>query len=106
MTATFRAIVCLAALLLPAAALAQQNQCRTSPVGTSTTYCASEALVASSRGVLTPSLFAGLAACASGTEGRLAAVTNSSTASYGATITGGGSNHVLAYCNGTNWTVH
>lgn len=38
-------------------------------------------------------------------EGMLMAVTDSSTATWGATITGGGANHVLAYYNGSNWTV-
>ena len=38
-------------------------------------------------------------------EGMLIPITDSSTATWGATITGGGSNHVLAYYNGTNWTV-
>jgi len=38
-------------------------------------------------------------------EGMLVAVTDSSTATWGATITGGGANHVLAFFNGTNWTV-
>lgn len=38
-------------------------------------------------------------------EGMLFAVTDSSTATWRATITGGGANHVLAYYNGTNWTV-
>jgi hypothetical protein len=32
-------------------------------------------------------------------------VTDSSTNTWGATISGGGSNHVLAYYNGSNWTV-
>ena len=50
-------------------------------------------------------LFASLPACSSGVEGKVAAVTNSTTATWGATISGGGSNHVLAYCDGTNWTV-
>jgi hypothetical protein len=49
--------------------------------------------------------FATLAACVGGTEGSLAAVSDSSTNTWGATITGGGTNHVLAYCDGTNWTV-
>lgn len=49
--------------------------------------------------------FAALTACAAGLEGALVPVTDSSTATWGATITGGGANHVLAYCNGTNWTV-
>lgn len=38
-------------------------------------------------------------------EGQLRAFTDSSTATWGETITGGGSNHVLGYYNGTNWTV-
>jgi hypothetical protein len=38
-------------------------------------------------------------------EGTTVAVTDSTTATWGATITGGGANHVLAYYNGTNWTV-
>jgi hypothetical protein len=38
-------------------------------------------------------------------EGMLAGVTDSTTNTWGATITGGGSNHVLAYYDGTNWTV-
>lgn len=42
---------------------------------------------------------------ASPVEGMMVAVTDSTTATWGATITGGGANHVLAYYNGTNWTV-
>lgn len=38
-------------------------------------------------------------------EGMLVAVTDSTTVVWGATITGTGANHVLAYYNGTNWTV-
>lgn len=38
-------------------------------------------------------------------EGMLVAVTDSTTAVWGAIITGSGANHVLAYYNGTNWTV-
>jgi hypothetical protein len=38
-------------------------------------------------------------------EGMLVAVTDSNTVTWGATIAGGGANHVLAYYNGTNWTV-
>jgi len=33
------------------------------------------------------------------------AVTDSTTNTWGGTITGGGADHVLAYCDGTNWTV-
>ena len=38
-------------------------------------------------------------------EGMLVAITDSNTSTFGATIAGGGSNHVLGYYNGTNWTV-
>lgn len=37
--------------------------------------------------------------------GDIAYVTDSSTATWGATIAGGGANKVLAFYNGTNWTV-
>jgi hypothetical protein len=51
------------------------------------------------------SLFSALPTCTSSIEGTTRAVTDSSTATWGATITGLGSNHVKAYCDGTNWTV-
>jgi hypothetical protein len=54
---------------------------------------------------LSPRAFATLSACSSGNEGELESVNNSTTNTWGATITGGGSDHVLAYCDGTNWTV-
>ncbi len=38
-------------------------------------------------------------------EGTHASVNNSNQNIFGATIAAGGSNHVLAYCDGTNWTV-
>jgi len=38
-------------------------------------------------------------------KGQLAVVSDSTTATWGATITGGGANVVLAFCNGTNWKV-
>jgi len=37
--------------------------------------------------------------------GMMAVVTNSNTVTWGATIAGGGANAVLAFYNGTNWTV-
>ena len=52
-----------------------------------------------------PSAFGNLPGCGSGTQGTLKPVSDSTTNSWGATIIGGGSNHVLAYCDGTNWTV-
>lgn len=39
-------------------------------------------------------------------EGSIVAVTDSNSATFNAVLAGGGTNHVLAYCNGTNWTVH
>jgi hypothetical protein len=38
-------------------------------------------------------------------EGMLVSISDSSTAVWGATIAGAGANRVLAYYNGTNWTV-
>lgn len=52
-----------------------------------------------------PRVAAILTTCNSGNEGSQQAVTNSTSNTWGAIVVGGGSNHVLAYCNGTNWTV-
>ena len=49
--------------------------------------------------------FASLPPCDSGIEGQLGKVTDSTTNTWGATITGGAGFHVLAYCDGSNWTV-
>jgi hypothetical protein len=49
--------------------------------------------------------FSSLPSCSSGNEGAMNPISDSTTTTWGATITGGGSNHVLAYCDGTNWTV-
>lgn len=51
-------------------------------------------------------LFAALPACAAGTAGQMAWITDSSTITFGATIAGAGANKVLAICDGSNWTVH
>ena len=52
---------------------------------------------------------ASLPACAAALDGSSAGVTDSTlamiSANIGSTITGGGTNHVRAYCNGTNWVV-
>jgi hypothetical protein len=53
---------------------------------------------------LTPQSFPAIT-CNSGTEGSLAAFNNSSVNTWGSTITGSGSFHVLGYCDGSNWTV-
>lgn len=58
-----------------------------------------------SAALFTPQAFVSLTACAAGMEGAVAEVNNSNTATWGATIAGGGANKVLAHCNGTNWTV-
>ena len=49
--------------------------------------------------------FATLPTCTSGIEGTLSHVTDSTTNTWGAAITGGSTNHVLAYCDGSAWTV-
>jgi hypothetical protein len=50
-------------------------------------------------------IFSSLPACSGATEGSIGAITDSTTNTWGATITGGGTDHVLGYCDGTNWTV-
>lgn len=52
-----------------------------------------------------PGIFATLRACSSETEGELMPVTDSATNTWGTKIEGDGKNHVLAYCDGTQWTV-
>lgn len=52
-----------------------------------------------------PQIFASLLACGSTLTGRTATVSDSNTATPGATVAGGGSNPVNAFCNGTNWVV-
>ena len=67
------------------------------------TYSGSNQTVAFTSTQLRATAFAGVPA--SPIEGTTVSVTDSSTNVWGATITGGGANHVLAYYNGTNWTV-
>ena len=52
-----------------------------------------------------PVAFAALPGCGANTEGMERAITDSTTNTWGATISGGGSSHVKAYCDGTAWTV-
>lgn len=52
-----------------------------------------------------PTTFATIGSCSSSLEGISRTVTDSTTATWGATITGTGANVVSAFCNGTNWTV-
>lgn len=55
--------------------------------------------------ILVPGAFSVLPACAAAYEGAFASVTDSNTVTWGATVAGSSTNHVLAYCDGTNWTV-
>lgn len=52
-----------------------------------------------------PTVYSNLPTCNAGLEGGMRTITNSTVNTWGATIAGGGANHVLAYCNGTNWIV-
>lgn len=52
-----------------------------------------------------PMNFATAPACAAGTEGQQRLFLDSTTATHGGTITGGGTNHVLGLCVGTTWVV-
>ncbi len=52
---------------------------------------------------VTPVAFASLPTCGASVEGLLYGVTDSNTTTFNATIAAGGANHILAYCNGTNW---
>jgi hypothetical protein len=54
---------------------------------------------------MTPVAFSALPGCGATQNGGQANVTDSSTATWGATVTGGGANNVLARCNGSAWTV-
>jgi hypothetical protein len=108
---TWRTILTLLLLLLffglTAPATAQQQQCRTAPVGTSTEFCASEAFVTNSLGRLPVLAFASLPSCSSAIKGQSYFITDSNVSTLNATITaGGGVNLGLAVCNGTNWTFH
>jgi hypothetical protein len=48
----------------------------------------------------------GLPSCTSGLAGSVAYVTDASSPTYNATLTGGSSTKTLAMCNGSNWTAH
>lgn len=51
-------------------------------------------------------VFSALPTCNSGNEGKVAPVTDSTVNTWGSTIAGGSTNHVLAYCSGGGvWTV-
>jgi hypothetical protein len=44
--------------------------------------------------------------CSAANEGTLYAITDSRSAAFNAPLVGGGSHHVIGYCNGSGWTVH
>ncbi len=44
--------------------------------------------------------------CSAALEGTLFAVTDARPAGFNAPLMGGGSNHVIGYCNGSGWTTH
>lgn len=48
--------------------------------------------------------YSSLPTCNSGEQGYMYTITNSNTSTFGANITGTGSNIGIAFCNGTNWT--
>lgn len=54
---------------------------------------------------LTPTAYGSLATCNAGAQGRIASVNDSNTNTWAASIAAGGTYKVLAYCNGTSWTV-
>lgn len=43
--------------------------------------------------------------CGATTEGRMYAISDSNTVTWGANVAGGSTSHVLGYCDGTNITV-
>ena len=49
--------------------------------------------------------FSTLPSCTSGVKGNVASITDSTTSTWGATITGSGATSVLGYCDGSHWTV-
>jgi len=55
--------------------------------------------------VQSPVAYASAPTCNSGNEGSVQAITDSTLNTWGSTIAGGGADHVLGYCDGTNWTV-
>jgi hypothetical protein len=66
---------------------------------------AAELVISTNRVTIKVLPFASLPACVSGIEGSELGVSDSTTATWGATVTGGSTNHIKAYCDGTNWTV-
>jgi hypothetical protein len=55
--------------------------------------------------IIAPKPASSLPLCDANMVGALQTVFDSNTATWGARVAGGGANRVLAYCDGTNWTV-
>lgn len=53
-----------------------------------------------------PTTYTMLPTCNSSSEGLLWPIKDSTSATFNATISGSGSNHIIAYCNGSNYVVH
>lgn len=69
-------------------------------------YATPSALITSAHAfMITPATVSTLPACSAGTGGSIGSVTDATSASYGAPVSGGGSIHIPVFCNGTNWTI-
>lgn len=76
-------------------------------IGSTGGWCIGNCTADAGSGAITfnPQAFGSLPSCVAGLEGAVAEVNDSTANTFGATISGSGSNKVLAHCNGTNWTV-
>jgi len=107
-------VVAFLLLFAPLAAYAQTaplqvnpNKCQQGavPVRAGTGWFCSSALTS---GVQLPAVttYSALPTCNSGREGLMQPISDSNSTTFNATISGGSTNHVIAYCNGTNYKVH
>lgn len=55
---------------------------------------------------LTEQRIASLPKCDTNTAGTVTAVSDAKATAYNTSLSEGGTSHILAYCNGTNWTAH
>ncbi len=55
--------------------------------------------------IIPPVTFGSVASCSAGIAGAIQAFSDSTTNTWGATITGSGGNTVMGFCNGSQWTV-
>lgn len=109
-----KTIIALIIALAPGAAFAQQAilQGNNWTVGDSLKYSGSSSAnpVVSDSGLPlgTPPTYtvATLPTCSSSTKGNLYVVSDASSPTYGATLTGGSTTEALALCDGSNWKSH